>query len=799
MRQDLSLALRQIRHNPGFALLAISALALGLGVNAAIFSVVYTVVLKPLPYPEAHRLVSLAEKRISVPSGRVIAPANYIDWTRRQTTFERMTPIDFITTNLTGVGDAEVLRGERVGADFFPMFGAAPAIGRGFTAADNRVGAPPVAVISDGLWRRKFSADPAIVGRVIRLGGAATIVIGVAPPHFVSISTRQPDFWGNIQLREFDNDGRRNGGRYLMGFAQLKNGVTVQAADAEMRRIGDELRRLYPENNADRTSMARSLDDELHGNVRGAIWILLGAVGCVLLIACANVASLMLTRVAARQRELTIRASLGATRIRLARQLLVESLTLAAAGTAVGLALAVWIVDAVRLWGPKDIPRLDTVSLEWPVLAAMAVVAAFTGLLLGIAPALSASRLASQTRGATHDAHATRVRDILSIAEVAIAVTVVCGAGLLVNSFVRLANTKPGFETRNILTMELSLFRADYPDEQRAVRFYEELTGKIRTLPGVEASSFITFMPMRGTGSATRFWRTDRPKPDPGAMPIADVRIVQRNYFDTLRIPLTRGRMLTDADMRPDAPRAYIVSEALAREIFPNEDPLGKSLIVRMDDEKPGEIVGVVADIRHQNLEKVERPTVYYPHAQLPMRWGSLVIRTAVPPETLAEPVRTLIREMDPNLPIAELATMEHWVDQTLARPRFQTMMLAAFGALALALAVLGIYGVMSYAVAQRTREIGIRMALGARLGDVYRIVLSRGFALTAIGLAIGLVGAWTLSRTLETMLYEVRPHDPATFVAVTLGVLAVALAACLIPARRASHVDPAVALRAES
>jgi len=797
MRQDLSLALRQIRRNPGFSLIAIAALALGLGVNAAIFSVVYSVVLKPLPYPEPHRLVALSEGRRGSP-GNVGSPANYLDWVSRQMSFDLMTPWSTYTANLTGVDEPEVLRGQNVGASYFAMLGGQPVLGRGFTEAETKPDARPVTVLSDRLWRRKFSADPAALGRAIRLGGTLTTIVGVAPPGFLALGGRQPDLWTPARLRRADSQGRRNWGRDLNSYARLKPGVTVEQADAEMRRIGDQLAREHPEFNANWTAYAEPLADTFHGKVRQALWILLGAVGCVLLIACANVASLLLTRVAARRRELSIRASLGATRPRLIRQLLVESLTLTAAGTAAGLALAVWLLEAIRVWGPADVRRLDTAALEWPVLGAMLATALLTGVLLGIAPALSASRAAVQTRGSTHDTHATRVRDILSIAEIAIAVTVVCGAGLLVNSFIRLTSTNPGFETRSILTMDLSLFPADYPDEQRAVRFYDELTGKIRALPGVEASSFIAFMPMRGGGAGTYYWRADRSQPKRGTELVADVRIVQRNYFETLRIPLTRGRMLDARDMRPDAPRAYIVSEALAREMFPNEDPLGKSLIVRMDDEKPGEIVGVVADIRHQNLEKVERATVYYPHAQLPMRWGSLVIRTAVPPETIVEPVRSIVREMDPKLPIAELATMQHWVNQTLARPRFQTLLLAAFGALALGLAVLGIYGVMSYAVAQRTREIGIRMALGARLADVYRIVLSRGFALTVIGLAIGLAGAFALSRTLETMLYEVRPHDPATFAAVACGVLATALAACLIPARRAARVDPAIALRAE-
>jgi putative ABC transport system permease protein len=652
-------------------------------------------------------------------------------------------------------------------------------------------------------WRRKFSADPSIIGRTIRLSANAVTVVGIAHPQILTLGDRQPDLWMALRIRGVDDDGTRASGRNFSVLARLKPGVSVAQADVEIRAIAKQLEREYPQFNANWSARAVPLTAEIYGKVQTPLFVRLGAVALILLIACANVANLLLTRAAGRQREIAIRAALGAGHGRLARQMLTESLTLAAVGGTLGVALAYGLLEMLKRFGPPDVRRLDRAALDGTVLLVTAGATVITGLLLGLAPAMLAARraLASSlregARGSSASTRTNRLRDVFTVAQIALSLVLLVGAGL-VRSFARLIAVEPGFRTDHVLTMNLSLPGVRYPD-QKGVQFFAELGRRVRALPGVVNASTITFLPFKGMGSGTYFWRAESPKPTPGQEPVTDVRMVQPLYFETMNIPLRQGRTFSEEDNDPKAPLRFVINDALARQVYPNESPIGKRLVVLMKNENPpGEIIGVVGDIKHGSLSDKVRPMVYYSQAHLSFGFGTLVAHTSVDPLSLARAVIDVAHQMDPELPVSEVGTMQRWVDESLSRTKFQTALLSIFAGLALALAALGIYGVMSYGVAQRTHEIGVRVALGAQRGQVARMILSRALILTLTGLMLGLTGALALGRYLDTLLFEIKPADSVTLASVTLVLLGVALLAAMFPTARATKVDPIVVLRYE-
>lgn len=805
MLHDFIHALRQLRLNPAFAAIAICVIALGIGANTAIFSVIDAVILQPLPYEDPGRLVMLWETRPDRGlRNNVVSGANYSDWRVRAQSFTRISALVMRTASLTGAGEPEDLRTLLVGADFFPILGIGMAQGRSFTPEECRPGVPSTVILSDSLWRRKFASDPSIVGKVIRLNGNASTVIGIAPPNVLSLSERAPDLWTALGIDGRNPDGTRSSGRNFSVIARLKPGITVEQADSEIRGIARQLEQEYPQFNSNWSAKAVPLTQEIYGRVQTTLFVLLGAVAFILLIACANVANLLLIRAAGRQREMAIRASLGAGRGRLIRQMLVESVTLAGIGGVLGILLAYVLLQLLKVFGPADIRRLQQAEIDGTVLLFTASATLLTGVLLGLAPALMIARRALAAalreggRGSSAGRRTNRVRDAFTVAQVALALMLLTGAGLLVRSFARLISVEPGFRAESVLTFGINLPRPRY-GEGRDVRFFAELGQRIRALPGVVNASTITFLPFKGMGSGTGYWRADAAKPEPGQIQGTDVRMVQPLYFETMNIPVRSGRTFTEQDINPKTPLRFVVSEALAHQMFPNEDPLGKPLLVQMlREDVPGEIIGVVGNIKHGSLADTARPMVYYPQSHLSFGFGTVVVRTAVEPLSLTRAVTEAVHAMDPQVPVSEVGTMQQWVDESLSRTKFQTWMLGAFAALAMTLAVLGIYGVISYGVAQRRHEIGVRMALGAQRRDVARLILSRGLALTLTGLAIGLAAAVSLGRYLETLLYEIKPADPLTLGSVALLLLAIALLAVLLPARRASRVDPMVVLRYE-
>jgi putative ABC transport system permease protein len=805
MLRDLRYAVRLLFRDPSFTFIAIAAIALGIGANTALFSVVRAVILQPLPFAEPDRLVMIWETRTDRGAfSNVVSNANYLEWRARNQVFDAMSPVFSGTNSLLGQGDPEEIRIQLVGQDFFPMLGVAMQLGRSFRADECRPGAPVVVILSDLLWRTKFSADRGVVGKTVRLGNDSAEIIGVAPSGLLTIGDRTPMLWRNARVSGTNSSGSRSGGRNMAVLARLKRGATPEQADRHMVGLARQLELEFPEDNARWSARVSPLSAEMTGKARTPLFVLLGAVGCVLLIACANVANLLLARAAGRAREMAIRMSLGASRATLMGQLLVESLTLAAFGAILGTGLGWGLLEFLKAAGPQDLRRLDRATLDPVVLAFTLGLTLLIGLLLGIAPAITGTRRALNVamregaRGATSGSHANRIREAFIVAEIALSLVLLTGAGLLLKSFARLTAVQPGFRTDNILTANLSLPGNRYRDQQ-GVQFFAELNRRVRSLPGVVNAGNITFLPFKGMGSGTYYWRADKPKPAPGQEPGTDVRMVQAGYFETMNIPLRRGRTFSEADIDSKAPLRFVINESLARALFPNEDPIGRRLVVLMQDQNPpGEIIGITGDIRHGGLDAKFRPMVYYPQSHLFFNFGTLVVHTTGDPMALSRPVSRVIRELDPELAIAEVGTMERWVDESVARPRFQSRLLGGFAALAFVLAIIGIYGVMSYGVAQRTHEIGIRMALGAQKGRVTRMILGRGALLTVGSLVLGVIGSLALSRYIETLLFDVKPGDPSTLSVVSALLLTVSLAASYIPARRAANVDPLTSLKYE-
>ena len=804
--KDIRYSIRVLLRNRAFTVTALLTLALGIGFNTAIFSVVDSVLLRPLPLKDPDRVVSVWEHSLRAGVDRnEMAPANFFDLRNQSQVFEGVGAFGELSLNLTGVGEPERLDGRLVTANVFALLGVEPALGRTFAPEEDQVGQHRVVVLSDALWRRRFNSDRSIVGRSITLNAESYTVVGVMPPDFF-FPEREGELWTPWAMEPEEAGGR--GDHYVRVVARLKSGVTMEGANAEVEAIAARLSNEYPRTNEGLGFLVSSFHQDYVGNLRTPILILFAAVALVLLIACANVANLLLAQATSRRREIAIRAALGASRLAIIRQLLVQSLLLAGAGGVLGVFGAIWGVQWLSKLVPESLSKLQSVSVDARVFLFTLGVTVLTALVFGAVPAFHASRskpgetLSDVGRDVAGGMSGRYVRRVLVVAEVALAVVLLVGAGLLIRSFQRLRQVDPGFKGDNLLTMRMVLPFSKYskPEQRRA--FYDELLRRVDELPGVESAGMITFLPLSFSGMNFSFSVEGRSAPGDMELPLAVYRVVSPDYFRAMTIPLQRGRVFDSRDTA-DAPPVIVVNRRLAEQFWPGADPTGKRLkIGPVDSPNPwATVAGVVGDVRQGGLYGEQDLAIYVPYAQ--ERRGfvaprDLIVRTTGNPASLAGAVREAVWAVDKDQPISNVRTMDHVLAASVSRERFQTLLLALFATLALVLACVGLYGVISYAVIQRTHEIGVRMALGAQAGDVLRLVINQGMLLTLIGLVIGIAGAFAVTRVMTEMLYGVTARDPLTFAGVPIVLGVISLLACYIPARRATKVDPLVALRYE-
>ena len=807
--QDVRYGIRMLVKNPGFTIVAVLALTLGIGADSAIFSVVNAVLLRPLPYDESERLVFLSE-RSQVLEGMSIAYPNFLDWRTQNNAFESIGVYRRQSYNLTGSGEPERLVAGQVSADLFTVLRVNATQGRVFTNDEDQPGATPVVVLSHGLWQRRLGGDSGIIGQNLTLDGRGFTVIGIMPPGFLFPS--RAELWTPVGLQAKDPGWESRGnhpGLYAM--ARLKPGITVEQARDDMEIVAANLEKQYPDSNTGNRATITPALENIVRDIRSALLVLLSAVGFVLLIACANVANLLLARATNRQKELAIRTALGASRTRIIRQLLTESMLLSFAGGALGLLLAQAGVKLIVAISPNSIPRAAEIGLDRRVLVFTIAVSVLTGIIFGLAPALQASKpdlnetLKEAGRGSTGRRHI--LRGALVVSEVALTMVLLIGAGLMIRSFYHLQRVDPGFVADNLLTFNVALPAKKYPEGQQRVNFYQQLLHNLRALPGVESVGMATGLPLGNNGWQSGFWIEGRPEPPQGQRPLTEVAFVSPGYIDTMKMTLLNGRNFTEQDVKPSTPpdpqhpnftppTVTVIDEEFARRYWPDGNPVGEQ--IRFWGGKVT-IVGVVRRVKMEGLSTdSNRVQSYYPYLQNPGGNMSIVLRTAGDPTALSNVVRQQVLAIDPDQPIYGVQTMgEIWTD-SIAPDRLLLMLLGTFAAVALILAGVGIYGVMAYSVTQRTHEIGIRMALGARQSNVLGMVIRQGMTLAVVGLAIGLGGAWLATRAMASLLFGVSATDPATFAAISLVLAGVALGACFVPALRATKVDPMIALRYE-
>jgi putative ABC transport system permease protein len=832
--QDLRYGARMLLKNPGFTLIAVVTLAMGIGATTAIFSVVNATLLRPLPFRQPERLALFwgSKPRTNMPQLPLSLP-NFNDVRAQCQTCESLSAWTIGHANLTRSNLAQGAEPERVqyaivSADFFATLGVQPLLGRAFRAEEDNPGNSPAVIVSHSLWRRRFGADPALVGNTITLDGQPREVCGVLPEGFRFASfPKETEIWLPIGLDPFRDRKYARGASALGAIARLKPGVSLAAAQTELDDISRRLEQAEPFFNTGWRLHAVALGEQASGKLRRGLLVLLGAVAFLLLIACVNVANLQLARSTARRRELAIRVALGAGRSRIVRQLLVESMLLALLGGGAGVLLAWWGVDLFALI-PYNAPNLFTpyivapeqIGIDGRALGFTCLLALLTGVLFGLAPALQTGQAAKANlpmalkEGGSRAGDATNVvgrgRDLLVVAEVALALALLIGAGLMIRSFARLQQVEPGFDPKNVLTFDLNLPESKYQRPQ-AEQFYERLLERLAAAPGVIAAGAVEYLPLSGLDGNTGLLIEGRPKPAPGERIFAHQRVVTPDYFRAMGMRLRQGRVFTAAD-NDKAPRVAAINETMARRYWPGENPIGKRAALDFEamrfypDRAPDfdlalglrEIVGVVADVKHTGLAGETVPEFYAPLAQRPARNMTLVVRTAADPVGMLGVARNEVLALDKDQPIANASTMSEWLAASVAQPRFNFLLMTVFAAIALLLAALGIYGVMAWTVAQRTQEIGIRMALGAQTSDVLKMIIKRGMTLTLVGVALGLIASFALTRLMETLLFSVSATDPLTFSLIALLLTAVATLACYIPARRAAKVDPMVALKCE-
>ena len=810
--QDIRYGVRSLWKRPGFTAVAVITLALGIGANTAIFSVVNATLLRPLPFKDPDRVVMLwgfLPKMAQTTDKLPASAPNFLTLRDQNHSFENMSAFRSWAWQLTGGGQPELLRGARVSSDFFQAVGANPVLGRSFRPEEDMPSRAPVAIISYGFWQRHFGADQNLIGKTITLTGQSVMVVGVMPRGFQFPGganmipglqfALQNDVWMPLALT--DDEKARQGNLNLAVIGRLKPGVSANQAETDLRALERDL----PLGKIGYTINVLPLQQQMVGKIRKLLIVLLATVALVLLIACANIANLLLARATSRQKEIAIRAALGAGRIRLIRQLLTESLLLSLAGGAFGFLLAVWGSSLLVSLIPEDVPRIHEVSVDGRILAFTLLVSCVTGVVFGLVPALQASKLdlneslKEGLRGTTAGLRQNRLRSLLVVSEVAMALVLLISAALLIKSFVRLLEVKPGFNPANVLTMDIQLPGlppSRYAKDEEQTAFFQGLMDRIKALPGVDNAGAVVTLPLTGA-----FESTDVILPGQEALsgvqrPEADYTTVTPDFFSTMQIPLLQGRQFTTQD-RHGAPGVIIINDILARICWPNENPIGKHFIVGFEKD-PREIVGVVGSIKQTTLDAAARPAMYLPNLQSPNPGMTVLVRTSGAPLAMAAAVRDQVWAIDKNVPVTQIQTMEQVFGTSVAQPRFSMLVVGLFAALALVLASVGIYGVMAYSVSRRVHEIGVRMALGARTGQVLQLVLKEGLTLTLLGIAIGLVGAFGLTRVMATLLFGVSAKDPFTFAGVSILLAAVALLACYVPARRATKVDPLVALRYE-
>jgi len=807
--QDLRFGARMLLKNPVVTLVAVIALTLGIGANTAIFSVVQGVLLRSFPYADADKLVMVWEKRQDGKGKvqNVINMGNFFDWKEQNKVFSDMAAFFDRSANLTSDGEPEEVPGQFATTNLFSLLGVNAILGRTFAPDDGQPGQPNVVVISYGLWQRRFGGDRQVIGRKITLNNSESTIIGVLPDGFAwhiqkgSMANKPAEIWAPWQV---SSELRQRHGRFASAVARLKPGVTFAQAQAEMDTIGARLQQQYPEFDTQWGVNVVPLRMQFTGEIRRPLLILLGAVGFVLLIACANVANLLLARAASRKKEIAVRAGLGASRCRIARQLLTESVMLSAIGGIFGLLVAWWGTRALIALSPPALMDLSDVKLNLPVLAFTMGVSLLTGIIFGFVPALEAARFNLQEslkeggKNIGGSARSHRFRSLFVVTQVALALILLVGAGLLLKSLNRLQSVDPGFNAKNLLTMRVSLPSRKYDSDRKVIDFFRSALDQLRAIPGVEAAGATSFLPFDGPHSGTIVEIDGQPKLPPGQELHTGVCVTDANYFQSMQIPLKRGRLFNDQEAT-EMRHVVLVNETFARKNLPGVDPIGKRVTIYMKDEDvPSEIVGVVGDNKHMGLDSEIEPMAYWPHPELTYSFMTLVIRTRGEATNIGPAARGVIHNLDPEQPVGDMGTMESLLAKSVVRSRFNTTLLSVFSLVALVMAAVGIYGVMSYSVLQRTHEIGVRMALGAQDSDVLRLVVKQGVVLGLVGVVAGLIASFVLTRLIVTLLFEVTPTDAATFAAVATGLFIITLVACYIPARRATKVDPLVALRYE-
>lgn len=807
--QDLSYGLRMLGKNPGSTLVAIAALALGIGANTAIFSVVNAVLLSPLPYQDSDRLVVVWITKLN--KGilqEYVSPPDYRDWVLQNRVFDRISALKTQPSVLTGGQLPERVETALVSAGAFDLLGVKAALGRTFLSNEDQAGLNHVAILSHGLWQRRFGSDPGVLGKTVIVDGSTFNIVGVMPADFHLLDTPS-ELWMPYTLDNKEQNENQRGFRTLRVIAHLKPSVSLDQAQAEMRSIEEGLARQYPDVDAGCSAKIVGLRDQLVGDISTTLWTLLAAVVFVLLIACTNVANLLLARAGTREKEIALRAAVGANPGRLVRQLLTESVLLGLAGGLLGLLLAEGSILLLKRMGPASLPRLEEIAIDWRVLAFTLLVSVLTGVIFGLAPALGSARsdlnsiLKASGRGNTGSRARAQLRNALVVAEIASCVVLLAGAGLLIRSFLRLQSVSPGFRPDHVLTMQITLPETRYAG-WKVASFYQNLVDRIQALPGVQVAGIARNLPLSGVDVSLNFTVENRPVEASADQPRAKYRTASSGYFAAMGIPLVRGRYFDRTDGERTAGVA-LINSTLAKRTFPNEDPLGKRIKPGFDDSVWCTIVGIVGDVRHTGLDAAVNAETYYDYLQVPPALMTfvegtmtLVLRTNADPASVTAAARSEIQKLDPGLAVYNVKTMTDLIDGSLAQPRFRTLLLGVFAGVAVILAAIGLYGVIAYSVTQRTNEMGVRMALGAQKSDVLKLVVGQGVKLAGLGVIIGLIAAFGLMRVISKLLFAVDATDPITFTGTAALIVAVSLLSSYIPALRAVKVDPVVALRTE-